>query len=54
MLLKCTSSYPAPIELANMRTMVDMKERFDVQVGLSDHTIGDTVPIVATSLGAQK
>jgi pseudaminic acid synthase len=51
-LLKCTSSYPAPIELANLRTMVDMKERFGVQVGLSDHTLGNTVPIVATSLGA--
>lgn len=52
-LLKCTSSYPAPIELANLRTMIDMKERFDVEVGLSDHTLGNTVPIVATSLGAK-
>jgi pseudaminic acid synthase len=32
--------------------MVDMKERFGVEVGLSDHTLGNTVPIVATSLGA--
>ncbi|MEX2411824.1 MAG: pseudaminic acid synthase, partial [Candidatus Paceibacterota bacterium] len=52
-LLKCTSSYPAPIELANLKTMVDMKERFGVEVGLSDHTLGNTVPIVATSLGAK-
>ncbi|PWN07461.1 pseudaminic acid synthase [Rhodohalobacter mucosus] len=52
-LLKCTSSYPAPIELANLKTMVDMKERFSVEVGLSDHTLGNTVPIVATSLGAR-
>jgi pseudaminic acid synthase len=52
-LLKCTSSYPAPIELANLKTMVDMKERFGVEVGLSDHTIGNTVPVVATSLGAK-
>jgi len=51
-LLKCTSSYPAPIDLANMRTMVDMKNRFGVQIGLSDHTLGNIVPIVATSLGA--
>ena len=52
-LLKCTSSYPAPIELANLRTMVDMKKRFGVEVGLSDHTLGNTVPMVATSLGAK-
>ena len=52
-LLKCTSSYPAPIELANLRTMVDMKSKFDVQVGLSDHTMGETVPLVATALGAR-
>lgn len=50
--LKCTSSYPAPIELANMNTMVDLKSRFGVEVGLSDHTYGITVPVVATSLGA--
>ncbi len=50
--LKCTSSYPAPLELANMKTMQDMHKRFNVQVGLSDHTFGNTVPIVATSLGA--
>jgi pseudaminic acid synthase len=52
-LLKCTSSYPAPVELANLRTMSDMKGRFGVEIGLSDHTIGETVPIVATALGAK-
>ncbi len=52
-LLKCTSSYPAPIELANLNTMVDMKEKFAVEIGLSDHTLGNIVPIVATSLGAK-
>ncbi len=51
-LLKCTSAYPAPIELANIRTMVDMKQRFNVEVGLSDHTLGNTVPVVAATLGA--
>lgn len=51
-LLKCTSSYPAPIELANLNTMVNMKKRFNVEIGLSDHTMGNIVPIVATSLGA--
>ena len=52
-LLKCTSSYPAPIEEANMAMIPDFKERFDVLPGLSDHTLGSTVPIVATTLGAR-
>lgn len=52
-LLKCTSSYPAPIEEANLRMIKDFSDRFGVIAGLSDHTIGSTVPIVATSLGAK-
>jgi pseudaminic acid synthase len=52
-LLKCTSSYPAPIEEANMAMIPDFKERFNVTPGLSDHTLGSTVPIVATALGAR-
>jgi pseudaminic acid synthase len=50
-LLKCTSQYPAKIEDANLRTIPDIKKRFDVKVGVSDHTMGSTVPVVATSLG---
>lgn len=52
-LLKCTSSYPAPLEKANLKTMVDLKERFGVEVGFSDHTLGIVAPIVAVSLGAK-
>jgi pseudaminic acid synthase len=52
-LLKCTSSYPAPINEANMCMIKDMAERFGVISGLSDHTIGSTVPIVATVFGAK-
>ena len=52
-LLKCTSSYPAPIEEANMLMVKDLAKRFNVITGLSDHTIGSTVPIVATCLGAK-
>ncbi len=52
-LLKCTSSYPAPIEEANMIMVKDMAEKYGVITGLSDHTIGSTVPIVATSFGAR-
>ena len=52
-LLKCTSSYPAPIEEANMCMVKDLAERFNVISGLSDHTMGSIVPIVATALGAK-
>jgi pseudaminic acid synthase len=52
-LLKCTSSYPAPIDEANMAMIPEFKERFGVIPGLSDHTLGATVPIVATTLGAK-
>lgn len=52
-LLKCTSQYPATIEQANLKTMIDIKERFNVKVGLSDHTMGSLVPTVAVSLGAE-
>jgi len=52
-LLKCTSSYPAPIEEANMAMIPEFKQRFGVVPGLSDHTLGSTVPIVATTFGAK-
>lgn len=52
-LLKCTSSYPAPIEEANMCMVRDLAERYNVVSGLSDHTLGATVPIVATCFGAK-
>lgn len=51
-LLKCTSSYPAPIEDANLMMMVDMKQRYGVKVGLSDHTMGYDVAVAAVALGA--
>lgn len=51
-LLKCTSSYPAPIEEANLCMIKDFPERFHVKAGLSDHTLGSVAPVVATSLGA--
>jgi pseudaminic acid synthase len=52
-LLKCTSSYPAPLEEANLKMIQDFKERFNVIPGLSDHTLGDIAPLVAVSLGAK-
>ncbi len=52
-LLKCTSSYPAPLALANLNTIPDLKDRFGVEVGFSDHTYGYIAPVVATTLGAK-
>ncbi|MDP2541103.1 pseudaminic acid synthase [Tenacibaculum discolor] len=52
-LLKCTSSYPAPLELANLNTIPDIKSRFGVEVGFSDHTYGALAPTIATTLGAK-
>jgi pseudaminic acid synthase len=52
-LLICDSSYPAPIEEANMGMIAKLKECFGISPSLSDHTLGSTVPIVATTLGAK-
>ena len=51
-ILKCTSSYPAPINEANMVMMQQFAKDFNVKVGLSDHTLGITLPVVATVMGA--
>lgn len=51
-LLKCTSAYPAPVEEANVIMIRDLAERFGVKAGLSDHTIGSMVPILAVANGA--
>jgi pseudaminic acid synthase len=52
-LLKCTTSYPAPIEEANLRTLKNLEDTFDVIPGLSDHTLGIVAPIVSVALGAK-
>jgi len=52
-LLKCTSEYPAPLEEANLKTILNMKENFDVEVGFSDHTLGIIACVVAVTLGAK-
>ena len=51
--LKCTSSYPAPLESANLLTIPNLAQTFGVMSGFSDHTIGSTAPIVAVTLGAK-
>jgi len=52
-LLKCTSAYPAPLEEANLKMIPNLAETFGVVSGFSDHTLGITAPIVATTLGAK-
>ncbi len=51
-LLKCVSAYPAPAEEMNLRTIPHLAETFNVTAGLSDHTLGITVPTAAVTLGA--
>jgi N-acetylneuraminate synthase/pseudaminic acid synthase len=51
-LLKCTSEYPADLADMNLATIADMKERFNVPTGLSDHSMGSLATVVAVTLGA--
>ena len=52
-LLKCVSSYPALVSESNLATIKDLKKRFSVRVGLSDHSVGSIVPVTAVALGAK-
>ena len=51
-LLHCISSYPCPIEQANLATIADIATRFDCVVGLSDHTMGTVVSVASIAFGA--
>lgn len=51
-LLHCISSYPAPVDQANLRQIPELNKRFDVLTGLSDHTMGTTASVAAVALGA--
>ena len=50
-LLQCTSAYPAPVETMNLNTIADLKSRFQIPVGLSDHTLASLAPVVSVCLG---
>lgn len=52
-LLKCTSAYPAALEEANLVSIPNLSQTFGVYSGFSDHTLGITAPVVATTLGAK-
>jgi N-acetylneuraminate synthase len=51
-LLHCVSDYPADPATVNLRAMLTMRERFQIPVGLSDHTLGITIPTAAVAIGA--
>ena len=51
-ILHCVSGYPAPARDYNLRTLVDMQQKFDLVAGLSDHTIDNTTAITSVALGA--
>ena len=51
-LLKCTSTYPAPPEHTNLATIPALRAAFDCEVGLSDHTLGIGVAVASVALGA--
>ena len=51
-LLHCISSYPAPVDQSNLLTILDMRKKLNVQIGLSDHSTTNTTSVVASALGA--
>ena len=51
--LKCVSSYPAPLEESNLKTILDIEKKYGVLAGVSDHTEGSIVPITSCSIGAK-
>ncbi|MBF0595707.1 MAG: pseudaminic acid synthase [Candidatus Omnitrophica bacterium] len=51
-LLKCVSAYPAPVDEMNLRGIATLQELFSVPVGLSDHSLGEYVPVVSVGVGA--
>ena len=52
-LLQTTAKYPAPIDTLNLKAMIDLRNEFDLDVGLSDHSVNPIIgPVIATALGA--
>ena len=51
-ILHCNTEYPTPMKDVNLKAMLHIKNKFDVKIGYSDHTLGIEVPIAAVALGA--
>lgn len=52
-ILHCNTEYPTPMKDVNLKAMLSIKEKFQTQIGYSDHTLGIEVPVAAVALGAQ-
>tara|TARA_B100001559_G_scaffold320464_1_gene332749 strand:- start:1501 stop:2517 length:1017 start_codon:yes stop_codon:yes gene_type:complete len=52
-LLHCVSGYPTPVEEINLDTITLLKKKFKCEIGLSDHTLGNTSAILSIALGAK-
>lgn len=52
-LLKCTSAYPAPFDEINLNAIPYLKNKYDLVVGLSDHTMGISIPVASVALGTK-
>jgi len=52
-ILHCNTEYPTPMSDVNLMAMLSIKQKFDVKIGYSDHTLGIEVPVAAVALGAQ-
>ncbi len=50
--LHCISAYPAEYDQMNLKTIIDLQEKFDMPIGISDHTLGSLIPITSVALGA--
>ena len=50
--LHCNTEYPTPMNDVNLKAMLTIRDKFDVKVGYSDHTLGIEIPIAAAALGA--
>ena len=51
-ILHCISSYPTPISEANLKAIITLREKFKIEVGLSDHTTDNLASVIATSFGS--
>ena len=51
--LHCNTEYPTPMIDVNLLAMLEIKKKFNVRIGYSDHTMGIEVPIAATTMGAE-